>query len=90
MKRVQKWGFPAMVVGSSPMMGGASVKIAMKILQGIPVPFSSEQKGIVITTHDTIDVKSEMPWKEFAKMDKPDEFYPDNNLEDEIGKKYMP
>lgn len=90
MKRVQKWGFPAMVIASSPMMGGASVKIAMRILQGIPVPFSSEEKGIVITTHDTIDVKSEMPWKEFVKMDKPDEFYPDNNLEDKIGKKYMP
>lgn len=90
MKRVQQWGFPGMVVASSPMMGGASVKIAMRILQGNSVPLSSEQKGIIIATHDTADVKSEMPWNVFTKMEKPDEFYPDNNLEDEIGKKYMP
>ena len=90
MSRVQKWGFPAVVVGYSPMMGGDSVKLGLKILQGIPVPFSYQAPGIVIATHDTPDVKSEMGWKDFALMDKADDYYPDNNLRDEIGKKFMP
>ena len=90
MARVQKWGFEACVVGYSPMMGGDSVKLALKVLQGIPVPFSFQAPGIIITTRDTLDVRSEMPWKDFAQVGKPDDYYPDNNLQDEIGKKFMP
>ena len=91
MKRVQKYGFPACVVSGAIMLGSLSVNVALDVLQGRPVPFPYEMPGIIITTNDTLDVKTQMPWNQFTRLDKPDDWYEDNTFQfDEIGKKFSP
>jgi ribose transport system substrate-binding protein len=74
MKRVQQHGFPALAVDYSPAMAGECVSLGLQVLQGIAVPFSYQGKRYLIATHDTPDIKSDIPWKDATFLDKPDTF----------------
>jgi len=78
--RVQKYEFPAMSIGFPVKMGAESVTTALKILQGIPVPFIVNVTREVVTTVDTVDVKSDLPWDEWARPDWPADWWIDNTL----------
>jgi len=88
MKRVKNWGYPALATSYSPALGGDSVDAAMKILQGIPVPFEYEMPRVVATTVDTMTVKGEVPWDAHTFMDKGDDLYTDLS-ECMMNSKYM-
>ncbi|MBW1667863.1 MAG: substrate-binding domain-containing protein [Deltaproteobacteria bacterium] len=83
LKRVWKYKFPAVAVSFPPSLAGEAVDVAMKILQGIPVPFHYQTQSITITTVDTPDVWSELPWENCVQMDKSDEFWCHNMLTEE-------
>jgi ribose transport system substrate-binding protein len=83
--RAQKWGYPAMSIDYPTSMGLDAVEIALKVLQGTPVPFVYEVPRSIITTVDTENIKSDMPWKTMARSDWPDTAYPNN-----LPKKWLP
>jgi ribose transport system substrate-binding protein len=74
MKRVQQFGFPALAVDFSPAMAGECVTLGTKVLQGIAVPKYYQGKRYFITTHNTEDIKSDLPWKNATFPDRPDTF----------------
>jgi ribose transport system substrate-binding protein len=83
--RAQEWGFPAMSIDFPVSMGTDSVEIALKILNGEPVPFIVDVPRTVITTVDTENVKSDVPWNRLTHKDWPDEWW--NNT---LPKKWLP
>ena len=83
--RVQKWSYPAMSIDFPVSMGTDAVDVAVKILQGISVPFIVDVPRTVITTVDTENVKSDMPWRQMAHFDWPDDAW--NNT---LPKKWLP
>ena len=70
--RAQEWGYPAMSVDFPVSMGGDSVKLALQVLNGVSVPFIVDVPRTIITTVDTENVKSDLPWSEMAHKDWPD------------------
>jgi ribose transport system substrate-binding protein len=80
LKRVQQWGYPGFAPGYPVTMGGDAVKLALKILQGVPVPHTFNAERLLFATHNTADVKTDRPWKDAAQMDKPDDWFPDHTL----------
>ncbi len=61
--KVQKYGYPAMSVGFSPKIGAEAVDIALKVLQGLPVPHVCDSKTRTLTaTQNTVDIQSDGPW----------------------------
>ena len=72
MKRVQSYGFPGMVVDYSPAMAGECVTLGLQVLAGGAVPHYYQGKRYFITTHDTEDIKSDIPWNHATFMDGPD------------------
>jgi ribose transport system substrate-binding protein len=72
MKKVQSFGFPGMVVDYSPGMAGECLTLALQILSGSAVPHYYQGKRYFITTQDTEDIKSDIPWKDATFMDRPD------------------
>jgi ribose transport system substrate-binding protein len=78
--RVQKYKFPAMSIGFPVKQGAEAVRTALKILQGIPVPFIVNVTRKVLTTVDTDDVKSDQPWDTMAHPDWPGDWWIDNTL----------
>ncbi len=84
--RVQKYQFPGMSIGFPVKMGAESVRTALKILQGIPVPFIVNVTRKVLTTVDTADVKSDVPWSSMVHADWPSDWWIDNTLP----KKWLP
>jgi ribose transport system substrate-binding protein len=78
--RVMKYKFPAMSIGFPVKMGAESVRVALKILQGIPVPFIVNVTREIVTTVDTEDVKSDVPWDQWVRPDWPDDWWIDNTL----------
>ena len=72
MKKVQSFGFPGMVVDYSPGMGGECLTLGLQILNGGAVPHYYQAKRYFITTQDTEDIKSDIPWKDATFMDRPD------------------
>lgn len=85
LKRVQKWGFPGMVVSSPPALAGDCVDVGLKVLQGVNVPFLNETKRYISSTVDTADIKSDVPWDKITRMDKDDNWW-DNFVDP----KYLP
>jgi len=73
--RVQKWGFPAVSVGYPVSMGSDAVKLGLNILQGIPVPFNFNPPRLILTTHDTADVRTDVPWSSVANPKLGDSWY---------------
>jgi ribose transport system substrate-binding protein len=80
MKRVQEYGFQAMAIGYPSTMAGECVELGLKILQGAPVPFFHNATRLVITTVDTEDVKSDVPWSSMTFPDRPDTEWNDHGL----------
>lgn len=70
--KVQNLKYPAMSIDFPVAMGGDAVEVALKILQGVPVPETMEAPRTVLTTQDTPSVKSDMPWSKMAHPDWPD------------------
>jgi hypothetical protein len=56
-------------------MGSDSVRVALKVLRGEPVPHIMDVPRTVVTTVDTENVKSDMPWSEMAHPEWPDEWW---------------
>ena len=83
--RVQKWGYPGMSIDFPVSMGTDAVEVSLKVLKGIPVPFIVDAPRTVITTVDTENVKSDMPWNQMAHSDWPDDAW--NNT---LPKKWLP
>ena len=52
-------------------MGSDAVKVALKVLNGEPVPFFIDVPRTIITTVDTENVKSDLPWSEMTHKDWP-------------------
>ncbi len=71
--RVQELGFPAMSIDFPVSMGADSVLTALKVLNGTPVPFIIDVPRTIITTVDTENVKSDVPWDQMAHKDWPDD-----------------
>jgi ribose transport system substrate-binding protein len=80
--RVQKYQFPAMSIGFPVKMGAESVRVALNILQGVPVPFIVNVTREIVTTEDTEDIKTDLPWDKFARPDWPGDWWIDNTLPD--------
>jgi len=80
MKRSVQWNYPAFAPGYPVTMGADSVKLALKVLQGIPVPKRYNCERVVLTTHETADIKTDMPYEKGAVMDKPDSWFFKHNL----------
>ena len=72
MKRVQSYGFPGMVVDYSPAMAGECVNLGLQILRGGSVAHYYQGKRYFVTTHDTDDIKSDIPWSQATFPDQPD------------------
>jgi ribose transport system substrate-binding protein len=83
LKRVQMWDYPACAVTFPPSLGADAVDYAVKILQGLPVPFEANTLSPVTTTVDTADVKADIPWSKFVRMDKSDDFWPFTDLQED-------
>jgi ribose transport system substrate-binding protein len=73
--RAQEWGFPAMSIDFPVSMGSDSVRVAIKVLRGEPVPHIMDVPRTVVTTVDTENVKSDIPWSEMAHPEWPDEWW---------------
>jgi ribose transport system substrate-binding protein len=71
--RAQELDFPAMSVDFPVSMGADAVLTALKVLNGEPVPFFVDVPRTIITTVDTENVKSDMPWSQMAHKDWPDD-----------------
>ena len=69
--KAQELDFPAMSIDFPVSMGSDGVKVALKILNGEPVPFFVDVPRTIITTVDTENVKSDMPWSQMAHKDWP-------------------
>lgn len=78
--RVQKYGYPAMSIGYPVKMGAEAVRTAIKILKGIPVPFNVNVTRMLLTTHNTADIKSDLPWDKAAQEEWPGDWWIDNSL----------
>ncbi len=83
--RAQEWGFPAMSIDFPVSMGTDSVEVALRVLNGIPVPFIYEVPRTVVTTVDTDNIKTDIPWNRMAHPEWPDEAW--NNT---LPKKWLP
>jgi ribose transport system substrate-binding protein len=83
--RAQNWGFPAMSIDFPVSMGTDAVEIALKVLNGEQVPFIYEVPRTIVTTINTENVKSDIPWSQIAHPDWPDEAW--NNT---LPKKWLP
>ncbi len=83
--RIQKWGFPGCSIDFPVSMGTDAVEIALKVLQGIPVPFIYEVPRSIVTTKDTANVKADVPWNTVAFPDRPDDSFPNT-----LPKKWLP
>jgi len=80
MKRAQQWGYPAVAPGYPVAMGADAVKLSLRVLQGISIPYKYNAERMVLATHDTPDIKSDGAWKDYAHEDKPDSWFPDHTL----------
>ena len=56
-------------------MGGDAVITGLKVLKGEKVPFIIDVPRTIVTTQDTEDVKSDIPWDKMARPDLPDEVW---------------
>jgi ribose transport system substrate-binding protein len=83
--RAQEMGFPAMSIDFPVSMGADSVLTALKILNGTPVPFIVDVPRTIITTVDTENVKSDMPWGDMAHKD-----WPDDSWNNTLPAKWLP
>ena len=83
--RAQEMGFPAMSIDFPVSMGADSVLTALKILNGTPVPFIVDVPRTIITTVDTENVKSDMPWSDMAHKD-----WPDDSWNNTLPAKWLP
>lgn len=83
--RAQEWGFPAMSIDFPVSMGGDAVITALKVLNGITVPFIIDVPRTVVTTVDTENVKSDIPWSEMAHKD-----WPDDSWNNTLPEKWLP
>jgi ribose transport system substrate-binding protein len=59
-----------------PKMGGVSLEVAMQVLQGLPVPkhYVISSDITVSQGDETSSVKADRWLKDYAQMDKPDDF----------------
>ena len=79
--KAQELDFPAMSIDFPVSMGSDAVKIALKVLNGEPVPFIVDVPRTIITTVDTENVKSDLPWGDMAHKDWPGDAW-NNTLPD--------
>ena len=79
--KAQELDFPAMSVDFPVSMGSDAVKVALKVLNGEPVPFFIDVPRTIITTVDTENVKSDLPWSDMAHKDWPGDAW-NNTLPD--------
>lgn len=85
MKLLKKTGAPGCIVAYPVKMGAESVRVAVNVLKGIPVPYTNEVNRLVTVTpgHETCSVKPMSPFNEAVRMDLPDDWQVDNTLPDE-------
>lgn len=77
LKRIDKNKLRAMSIGFPVKMGAEAVRTALSVLQGIPVPFDVDVPRTIVTTVDTKDVKSDIPFSKFVRHDQPDDWWVD-------------
>lgn len=75
MCRVQKHNFKASMGAYPPRMGAEAVKLALRVLNGESVPHHFNVATLTSTTHETADVKADVPWNKLAQPDKPDNWW---------------
>lgn len=75
MVRVLKHNFKGMMGAYPPRMGAEAVKLALRVLQGESVPFHFNVPTLVSCTHETADIKADVPWDKLAQPDKPDNWW---------------
>ena len=80
--RVLKHNFKGMMGAYPPRMGAEAVKLAVRVLQGEPVPFHFNVSTLVSTTHETADIKADVPWNKLAQPEKPDNWWIGHTLPD--------
>jgi ribose transport system substrate-binding protein len=80
--RVLKHNFKGMMGAYPPRMGAEAVKLALRVLQGEPVPFHFNVDTLVSTTHETADIKVDVPWNKLAQPGKPDNWWTGHTLPD--------
>lgn len=83
--RAQEWGYPAVSIDFPVSMGGDAVLVALKVLNGESVPKIIDVPRTIITTQDTENIKSDMPWSDMAHPEWPDGMW--NNT---LPEKWMP
>ena len=71
--RANDWGFPAMSIDFPVSMGTDAVDIALKVMNGVSVPFIVDVDRTVVCTVNTENVKSDVPWISMVHKDWPDE-----------------
>jgi len=86
MTRIVKYNFPAMSLSYTSQQGADAVKVGLKILQGMSVPKFYNTDAVLITTHDTADIKGDVRFKDVADFNKPDTYYGMHTLPQE----YLP
>ena len=70
--KAQKFDLPAMSIDFPVSMGSDAVSVALKILQGIPVPPIINVPRTLLTTQDTENVKTDMEWSKVSHPERPD------------------
>jgi ribose transport system substrate-binding protein len=82
MKLLKKSGAAGCIVAYPVKMGGAAVRVAIQVLQGIPVPKTNEVNRLVTVTpgDETCSVKARTPFDKAVRMDLPDDWQVDNTL----------
>jgi ABC-type sugar transport system substrate-binding protein len=79
---VLKNNFKATMAAYPPRMGAEAVKLAIRVLQGDSVSHHFNVETLVSTTDPTADIKPDIPWKQLAQPDKPDDWWLGHTLPD--------
>lgn len=85
MKLVKKHNVPACICAYPVHQGAEAVRVAINVLQGIPVPYQNEVNRLISVTpgDDTCSVKAIVPFEQAVRPDLPDDWQVDNTLPEE-------